>query len=257
MESDLVLGVHDGRLLRVTLNRPDKHNALSRAVLARLSAVFAAASADPELACVVLTGAGDRYFAAGGDLRDLANVRTEAEVRAKADAARAALDAVRSFPLPVIALINGDAIGGGAELALACDLRVMREGAHIGFVHGRLAITSGWGGGADLTTLVGPARALRMMSRCELVPAATALQWGLADAVAPAGSLEDALREFVAPMLTHSALALRGCKAQSLAARHGRSYEERRTVEQDHFAATWVHADHWAAVDRILARRPD
>jgi enoyl-CoA hydratase/carnithine racemase len=243
-----------GRVLRVTLNRPDKHNPLSRAVLARLRSIFDSASDDDELACVLLSGAGERYFAAGGDLRDLAEVREEAAVRAMATEARNALDSVRGFPLPVIAMLNGDAIGGGAELALACDLRVMREGAHIGYIHGRLAITSAWGGGPDLAAVVGPARALRMTSRCELIAAPTALQWGLADAIAPPDALEEAVQDFIAPMLKQTTVALRGCKAQSLAARRGEPYVRRRDREQDFFVATWTHPAHWDAVDRILYR---
>ena len=252
---DAILVRRDGRLLRVTLNRPEKHNPLSRAVLARLRTVFDAARDDPELACIVLTGAGDRYFAAGGDLRDLSEVREEPDVRTMVEESRAALDAVRTFPLPVVAVLNGDALGGGAELALACDLRVMREGSHIGYVQGRLAITTGWGGGTDLAMVVGPARALRMTARCELVPAATAFAWGLADAVAPADGVEATLQDFLAPMLKQSGIALRGFKAQALAARRGLAFEERRAIEMDAFVRTWTHPDHWAAVDRILARK--
>jgi len=244
-----------GRVMRVTLNRPAKHNPLSRSVLGRLREIFGAARDDPHLACAVLTGAGERYFAAGGDLRDLAEVRIEPEVRAMAVEARDALDAVRNFPLPVIALLNGDAIGGGAELAVACDLRIMRDDARIGYIHGRLGITSAWGGGPDLVALVGPARALRMMSRCELVEADTALEWGLADVVAPGESLTDALREFIAPMLKQSTVALRGCKSQVIAARSG-ARDTARAVEQDYFVSTWMHDDHWAAVERILLRKP-
>ena len=254
MADDVLLEQRNGRVLRITINRPRVHNPLSRGVLAQLQDVFRAARADEELACVVLTGAGDRYFAAGGDLRDLAEVRAEADVRAMAEQARTALDAVRSFPVPVVALLNGDAIGGGAELALACDLRVMRDGAHIGYIHGRLAITSAWGGGPDLVALVGPARALRMTSRCELVDAPTALAWGLADRVAPADALDAALQEFIAPLLLQPTTCLRGGKAQALAARQGRSYDERRALEQDYFVATWTHEAHWTAVDRILSR---
>lgn len=254
MAEDEVHVERESRVLRVTLNRPDKHNPLSRAVLARLRSVFEAARDDADLACAVLRGAGEKYFAAGGDLRDLAEVREDDAVRAMATEARGALDAIRSFPLPVVAMVNGDAIGGGAELALACDLRVMSESAHIGYIHGRLAITSAWGGGPDLAAIVGPARALRMTARCELIGAPTALQWGLADAVAPAEALQQAVQDFIAPMLKQTSNALRGCKAQSLAARRGESYERRRAIEQDYFVATWTHPTHWAAVDRILNR---
>jgi enoyl-CoA hydratase/carnithine racemase len=251
---DVLLG-RDGRVLRVTINRPGKHNALSRSVLAELQEAFQSARDDAGLACVVLTGAGDRYFAAGGDLRDLAKVRTEQGASDMVEESRAALDAVRTFPLPVIAVLNGDALGGGAELALACDMRVMREGAGIGYVQGRLAITTGWGGGTDLAMVVGPARALRMTARCEVVPAATALAWGLVDAVAPADGLDAAVQDFIAPILKQSGTVLRGFKAQALAARRGLSFEERRAVEQREFVKTWMHEDHWSAVDRFLSSR--
>ena len=182
IRNDVLLS-REGRVLRVTINRPHKHNPLSRSVLAGLRDAFDSARDEPDLACAVLTGAGARYFAAGGDLRDLAQVRTEPEANAMVEESRAALDAVRTFPLPVVAVLNGDALGGGAELALACDLRVMREGASIGYVQGRLAITTGWGGGTDLALVIGPTRALRMTARCEPVSAATALAWGLVDEV--------------------------------------------------------------------------
>jgi len=250
-----VLLSREGRVLRVTINRPEKHNPLSRAVLAELREAFDAARDESDLACVVLTGAGDKYFAAGGDLRDLAQVRTEQGVRAMVEESRAALDAVRTFPLPVVAVLNGDALGGGAELALACDMRVMREGAGIGYVQGRLAITTGWGGGTDLATVIGPARALRMTARCETVPAATALAWGLADAVAPADGLDAAVQDFIAPILKQTGSVLRGFKAQALAARRGLPFEDRRAIEQYEFVKTWMHEDHWSAVDRFLSSK--
>lgn len=253
--SDEVLVVHEGPVLRVTLNRPDKHNPLSRPVLAALRAAFTAAAEIPGLGCVVLRGAGSRYFAAGGDLRDLAAVRTEADTRAMAEEASAALDAVRECPVPVVAVINGDAIGGGAELAVSCDFRVMREGAHIGFIHGKLNITAAWGGGTDLPALVGPTRALRMTTRCELVEAATAVQWGLADLAVAEGALDAAVNDFIAPMLKQTPAALRACKRQVRAYRHGATYRELRAIEQEQFVGTWIHDDHWAAVDRILAPR--
>jgi enoyl-CoA hydratase/carnithine racemase len=252
MHDEVEIG-REGRVLRVRLNRAARHNALSRAVLARLRAAFEAHRDDAGIACAVLTSAGERYFAAGGDLLDLSSVRTLDEARRMTDDAGGALDAVRRFPVPVVALVNGDAIGGGAELALACDLRVMRDGAHIGYVHGRLGVPTGWGGGPDLCAAVGPARALRMMARAELVPASTALAWGLADAVAPAGGLEAALREFLAPLLEHTRAVLAGFKAQALAARLGVPYAERRASERDGFVEAWTSADHWAASDRILA----
>jgi enoyl-CoA hydratase len=153
--ADDVLVRREGALLRVTLNRPGKHNPLSRPVLARLRQVFEQARDDAALACAIITGAGEKYFAAGGDLHDLGDVRTDGATRAMGARPARRWTRCASFPSPVIALLNGDAIGGGAELALACDLRVMCEGTHIGYVHGRLAITPAWGGGTDLAGVVG------------------------------------------------------------------------------------------------------
>jgi len=251
-DSELLVGEEPG-LLSLTVNRPEKFNPLSREVLAALREQLSRAAARPELKCVLIRGAGNRYFAAGGDLRDLASVRTEAQTAAMVEECRGALDAVRGCPVPVIAVLNGDAIGGGAELAVACDFRLMREGAHIGFIHGRLNITAAWGGGTDLYGLVGRARALRMTTRAELVPAALALDWGLADVVAAESDLEGALGEFVAPILKQSPTVLRACKAQAIAARQGLGWTERREIEQAGLVRSWVHPDHWAAVDRVLS----
>lgn len=257
-DSDLLV-VQDGGLLTLTVNRPEKFNPLSRPVLAALRAELESVVGRDDVRCVAITGAGDRYFAAGGDLRDLADVRTETQTQAMVEACRGALDAVRNCPVPVVAVLNGDAIGGGAELAVACDFRLMRDGAHIGFIHARLSITAAWGGSADLYGLVNRARALRMTTRAERVPAALALDWGLADEVyalsegAEGADGRAALARFVAPMLQHSPVVLRALKAQAIASREAAGYAARRELELAGLVRTWVHPDHWAAVDRVLS----
>jgi enoyl-CoA hydratase/carnithine racemase len=245
----------DGGVLRVTIDRPARHNPLSRTVLAALHDALRQGASDAGLHCVVIRGAGERYFAAGGDLHDLGSVRSEEQTAAMVLESRGALDAVRECPVPVVALVNGDALGGGAELAVACDLRVMAAHAHIGYMHGRLHVSTGWGGGTDLFDLVGRARGLRMLARAEMVTAADALGWGLADAVAaPGEDLDELAERFIAPMLELSPRLLRAFKAQSLAKRRGTARDARRESEMRDFIATWVHDDHWTAVGRILSR---
>src|SRR3546814_6263400 len=100
---------------------------------------------------------------------------------------RAVLEKLRSFPAPVIAALNGDAFGGGAELAMACDLRIAAGHARIGFLQGKLAISTAWGGGPDLFAALGISRALRLLARAEILSAPRALEWGLLDAVADDG----------------------------------------------------------------------
>lgn len=238
----------------ITVDRAHKHNALARSVLAELGRAVAAAGARPATRAIVLTGAGERFFAAGGDLVELSAVRDTASTIEMAEQSRLALDAVRDCPVPVLAYLNGDAIGGGAELALACDMRMQAAHARIGFIQARLAISSAWGGGPDLCQLVGSARAMRMMSRCELVDATQALQWGLADVVISDGPAGGDIEAFLEPLRSCAVQVLRGIKAQTLAWRQGASYAARRDLERQQVLNTWLHDDHWRASDKFLAR---
>lgn len=254
-DSPPLLAARENGVLSLRLNRPDKHNPLSRAMLTALKDTLGRASEDDELRCVLLRGAGNGYFAAGGDLHDLSAVRTAGDTAAMVIEARGALDAVRECPVPVIAVVNGDALGGGAELAVACDLRILAAHARIGYMHGRLNVSTGWGGGTDLFDLVGRARALRMLARAEMVSAADALTWGLADAVAtPDEDLDTFAARFVEPMRRQSPRLMRAYKAQALAKRRGEGRDARRAAEMQRFIDSWIHDEHWAAVDRILSR---
>jgi enoyl-CoA hydratase len=235
----------------VTINRPDKRNALSRAVLAELRQAFDALGADATIKAVVLTGAGGKAFAAGGDLRELESVREADAAAAFSVEAKAALQSVRDFPAIVVAALNGDALGGGAELALACDLRVMAAHARLGFLQAKLAVTTGWGGGYDLIKRVGLATALGLLARAEVLSAEQAQGLGLADAIGPLDAAVDGL---LAPMLAHSAHVLRGFKAIAIA--HDRQLRAAvDAAETEVFTRAWVHADHWAASAKALKGR--
>ncbi|MDP6390011.1 MAG: enoyl-CoA hydratase/isomerase family protein [Alphaproteobacteria bacterium] len=248
----LIVEAADGRLA-VTIDRADKRNALSRAVLAELQEIFERHAADDSICVATLTGAGDKSFAAGGDLRDLATVRTVKEAEIMADQAKAALDAIRSFPVPVVAALNGDALGGGAELAASCDFRVTASHARIGFIQGRLNIATAWGGGIDLARIVGPTAALRLLARSELLSGDEALALGLVDVAAGDGqSLDDCLEAFLAPIMGQAPQVLRAFKALNLGARRGLPRDELMQLETRLFADTWVHQDHWDAADKLL-----
>jgi len=245
-----------GSVLNVTVNRPDKRNALSRAVLADLKRAFTEFAGASELRIAVLRGAGDKSFAAGGDLRDLASVRTHEEARRMAEEAHDALDAIRCFPVPVVAALNGDALGGGAELAVACDFRVAASHVHIGFIQGRLNIATAWGGGADLMRLAGVTNALRLLAASERLDAAGAQRLGLVDAVgAPGEPLQALTDRFIAPFLQQVPQVLRAFKALATAVRRGLPSPEIRALETHHLVETWVHPDHWHAADNILDAR--
>ena len=237
------------------INRPQSRNALSRATLSELGKACAEAALDPKLKAVVITGEGCDAFAAGGDLKELASVRTIEQASALFDMASGALDSVRNCPLPVVASLNGLALGGGAELALACDFRVAARHAAIGYIQARLGISSGFGGGADLMRTLGPARALRHALTGETLDAAAARVLGLVDEVAQEEeTLEQCTARFLAPLLRQTPLVIRAWKAMAIAERRGLPAAERRADERGWFVRTWTHDDHWAAVDALMQK---
>ena len=254
--NDILLVEQRGVRLQVTINRPERRNALSLELLDRLGEVFTRHAADTTLKCAVLTATGDRCFAAGGDLRELAAVRSEADTLAMSRRARAALAAVRCFPVPVLAALNGHALGGGAELALACDLRIATPQTEIGFLQAQLNVTTAWGGGIDLLALLGPARGLALLLEARRLAAAEALHLGLLERVCgPQESLAACTDSFLAPLLQRPVQVLRAYKTLAREARQA-LHERLAAVEEGGFTTTWTHPDHWSAAERALAPKP-
>lgn len=172
----------------VTINRPKVLNALSVATLDELAAAFRALAADPAIRVILVTGAGDRAFAAGADIRELAAL-APAEAEAFALRGQAVLRLIETCGKPVIACIRGFALGGGCELALACTLRIAAEDAQLGQPEVKLGIVAGYGGTQRLARLVGRGAALRMLLTGVQIDAKKALRIGLVDEVVPTAEL--------------------------------------------------------------------
>lgn len=238
----------DAGILCVTIQRPERRNALSLGALAQLREIFTSHAGDTTIRYAVLRGAGDKAFASGGDVIEFKAIRTEDEARAMSEHGKRALAAVREFPTPVVAAINGLALGGGAELALACDLRFATPSARIGLIHARLNIAPSWGGGIDLMQLVGPARGLRLLATGEQLTAEGCLAIGLVDGIAPSDEgFDPALQQFLDSTLAAPPQVMRAIKSLAL----GQKLQGRQALEQaetEHFAKVWTHPDHWAAV---------
>ncbi|HHQ14214.1 MAG TPA: enoyl-CoA hydratase/isomerase family protein [Chromatiales bacterium] len=244
-----------GPVLKLTINRPEQRNALSLSLLDEIGACLLDHQQQSKLRCAIITAAGDRCFAAGGDLKELDAIRSEDQSLAMSQRGRRALDAIRQFPVPVVAALNGLALGGGAELAMACDLRVAAEHAEIGFLQGQLNVTTAWGGGIDLIALLGHQRALELLLSARRVSATEAERLGLFAAVCkPEQSLDDCVDALIKPWLDRSPAVMRGYKALTMAAR-GAMHKSLSTIEQGRFVETWVHEDHWAAVDAAARAR--
>lgn len=255
MNDDALLVTRGDGILRLVVNRPEQRNALSLDLLGRIGAALDGAAGDQDLKLAVITAAGDRCFAAGGDLKELDAVRSPEQARAMSRHGRRALDAVRAFPLPVLAALNGHALGGGAELAMACDFRVATAATRIGFLQAGLAVTTAWGGGIDLVHALGSARAQALLLEARQVDAPEALALGLLQRVCgEKESLDDCVAAFLAPLLGRPRQVLAAFKALAAAPRRA-LHAALASQEEDGFVETWTHPDHWEAVARSEAAR--
>jgi enoyl-CoA hydratase len=187
MSDEVVLISRDGPVAIVTLNRPGAMNALSRSVRTGLAAAFRALEADDSVRAIVLTGAGARAFTAGLDLKELGS---EGLGAANADTPDDnPVKAIEQTGKPVIGAINGVAITGGFEVALACDVLIASENARFADTHARVGIMPGWGLSQKLSRLIGPYRARELSLSGNFLDAATAASWGLVNRVVPAEDL--------------------------------------------------------------------
>ena len=200
----------------VTVDRPEKRNALNAAVRKELLEVLDELREDEGVRVVVFTGAGDKAFVAGADIQEFAE-RTALEQRA-AMTGRRVFDEIADFPKPTIAMINGYALGGGCELALACDVRIAADTARLGQPEINLGIIPGGGGTQRLPRLVGQGQAMRLVLTGDLIEAAEAREIGLVDLVFPAAELRERTREVALRIGAKSPVALRMAKAAVRAA---------------------------------------
>jgi enoyl-CoA hydratase/carnithine racemase len=188
-----------GTTLWITLNRPDARNALSRAVNLRIQEVAQDIDNDPEIHAVVITGAGDKAFCAGADLKERKGIAA-AESSPYINAISAAINEVGAVRKPTIAAMNGSAYGGGLELAMACDFRIATEGSELGLTEVRLGIMPGAGGTQRLPRLVGEARAKELIMLGRRIPVARALEIGLVHQIAARGQLHAAVEGILAEL---------------------------------------------------------
>jgi len=180
----LIVDLHGG-VATLTLDRPETLNALDWELLRALDATLASCATHPRVRCVVLTGAGERAFCAGVDLQTGAEL-TAASAREWIRLGHRVCNRLATLPQPVLAAIRGHVLGGGLELALACDLRLLGDDAQVGLPLAARGWPPGWGGLRRLQSLVGPARARRLALLAEPIRAPEALTWGLAQWVVPA-----------------------------------------------------------------------
>ena len=191
----------------LTIDRQDKLNALSSEVLNELGAALEGVRDDPAVGCVIITGAGPKAFVAGADIAELAKM-TPLSGREHARRGQAVFHRIESLGKPVIAAINGFALGGGCELALACTLRIASENARLGQPEVKLGILPGYGGSQRLARLVGQGRAMEICLTGEPIPAEEAFRIGLVNRVVPAGEAVPAAREIAKKIVANGPIAV-------------------------------------------------
>jgi enoyl-CoA hydratase len=230
----------DQGLAVITINRPNARNAIAPQTMDQLGQAIVGAKG---ALCLVVRGEGDKAFVSGGDLKELSALRTEEQAAAMAWRMRSLCDELANFPAPVVAALNGHAFGGGAEVAVAADIRVAANDIKIGFNQVSLEIMPAWGGAERLAALVGRGRALMLAGTGAVLTADQAEKVGLVDRVLPRATFETEWRSLARALANRPAgdikRVMSGVPASDAVAA---------------FASLWISDEHWAAADRVMKR---
>jgi enoyl-CoA hydratase len=238
----------------VTLNRPQVLNAIDARTLEELYAVFEEVARTPDVRCVILTGAGEKAFAAGADIAAMAAMGEE-EARRFSGLGHRLGRTMAELHAPIIAAVGGFALGGGLELALACDFIVASRTAKLGQPEVKVGVVPGFGGSQRLCRRIGVARARELLFTGELVDAAKAEAWGLVNAVVDPGDLLPAVRRIAEQIAARAPLAVAACK-RAVRAGEDLPLERALAYEQELFAASFGTADQKEGMRAFLDKRP-
>ena len=241
------------RIATITVNRPDKLNALNDALMRELGVAIDEAGTRDDVGAVLLTGAG-RAFVAGADIAELAD-QNASEGKARAERGQRVFRRFERSSKPTLAAVNGFALGGGCELAMACHLRFAADGAKFGQPEVKLGIVPGYGATQRLPRLVGKGRALQLLLTGEVIDAAEAYRIGLVNRVVPAGELLAAAREMLAGILTQGPLALAHC-IEAVDRGYDLPLDDAIALEASYFGLLSASADKAEGMRAFLEKRP-
>ena len=252
MPTTLLFELSDG-IARITINRPDKLNALNATVIAELGDAVTRIETDAAVRGVVLTGAGSKAFVAGADISELAG-QAPLEGKARSVLGQQVFRSLERCGKPVIAAVNGFALGGGCELAMACHIRLASENAKFGQPEVKLGIGPGYGGTARLPRLVGKGRALELLLTGAMIDAAEAYRIGLVNRVVPAERLMADTEALLRNILENGPLALRAC-LEAVDAGLETSLDQALLLEANHFGLLSATGDMREGTKAFLEKR--
>ncbi len=244
----------EGNVVVWTLDRPKAKNALNAALATELANAIESAGADETVRAAIITGAHG-VFASGGDLHELRDKNSPEEAAALSDMGEQLCRRIGELPFPVIAALSGPAIGGGAELALACDMRIAEQTARICFKQSRMGVTTAWGSLPRLVSLVGPSHAARVLLTSQEISAVDARAMGLVDFVSDPDQCVLTAHAWCADVRAAPRSAIAEMKAL-LRAAAAPFYAHVRSMERASFIRTWSGADHAEAMAAYFERRP-
>jgi enoyl-CoA hydratase/carnithine racemase len=254
MDDEILFRLEDGVGL-LTVNRPEARNALNWRARARFAALIASLASADGLRVVIITGAGDQAFVSGGDLNEVAKAPDMAAGERLNQVMSRALAGLAELPVPVIAAVNGEAIGGGCEIVTACDLRLAAAGTRFRFAQVAVGLTTGWGGTGRLVRLVGQSAAMELLLTGRTIAADEARDLGLIHRVAPPGeSAVDEARRWAAELVALPREALAAAKHLVLAADRLPANELER-LEQRLFLSLYHQPAHREALAAFMAKR--
>lgn len=192
----------------ITINRPDKLNALNKKTIDELSQAFSVAEKDASIKVIIITGSGQKAFVAGADISEFASFSVEQGKALSAEGHKKLFDLVQNLNTPVIAAVNGFALGGGLELAMSCHIRVASDNAKMGLPEVSLGVIPGYGGTQRLAQLVGKGKAMEMIMTADMISANDALSWGLVNHVVTQEELLAKCNEIANKIISKSSVAI-------------------------------------------------
>ena len=241
------------RIATITVNRPDKLNALNDALMDELRRAIAEARRRSDVGAVLLTGAG-RAFVAGADITELVD-QTAIEGKARAQRGQLVFRRFETSPKPTLAAVNGFALGGGCELAMACHMRIASESAKFGQPEVKLGIVPGYGGSQRLPRIVGKGRALQLLLTGEVIDAAEAYRIGLVNRVVPAAELLTSARALLTTILGQGQLAVAHC-IEAVERGLDMGLEDGIALEASYFGLLSATSDKHEGMRAFLEKRP-